>query len=75
MVLNEDFEKEVEILSKYLPEEMTEEQIIKVIDETFEELKPTSMKDMGNIMKEITPKLKGKTDMGNVSKIVKDMIT
>ena len=42
--------QEISVLSNYLPEEMTEEEIVKVIDEVFTELKPSSMKDMGNVM-------------------------
>ena len=37
-------------------------------------VKPTSPKQMGMIMKEVTPKVKGKFDMGEVSKIIKDRI-
>lgn len=68
-----DLKKEVEILSKYLPEEMTEEEIIKVIDEVFAEVKPTSMKDMGIVMKTINPKLSN-ADMSLVSKLIKDRL-
>ena len=69
-----DLTKEVEILSKYLPEEMTEEQIVKVIDEVFKELNPTSMKDMGNVMKAVSAKLSN-ADMAFVSKLIKDRLS
>ena len=65
--------KEVDILNKYLPQEMSEEEIIKVVDEVFEELKPSSMKDMGNLMKVISSKITN-ADMSLVSKIVKDKL-
>lgn len=71
--LAKELEKEVEILSKYLPEEMTEEEIIKVIDSAFEELKPTSMKDMGAVMKMVSSKLTN-ADMAFVSKTIKDRL-
>lgn len=65
--------KEVDILNKYLPQEMSEEEIIRVVDEVFEELKPSSMKDMGNLMKVISSKITN-ADMSLVSKIVKDKL-
>lgn len=65
--------KEVDILNKYLPQEMSEEEIIKIINEVFEELKPSSMKDMGNLMKVISSKITN-ADMSLVSKIVKDKL-
>lgn len=65
--------KEVDILNKYLPQEMSEEEIIRVVDEVFEELKPSSMKDMGNLMKVISLKITN-ADMSLVSKIVKDKL-
>lgn len=68
-----NLKKEVDILNNYLPAEMTEEEIIKVIDDVFEEIKPTSMKDMGNIMKTITPRLSN-ADMSLVSKLIKDRL-
>ena len=64
--------KEVDILNKYLPQEMSEE-IIKIVNEVFEELKPSSMKDMGNLMKVISSKITN-ADMSLVSKIVKDKL-
>lgn len=71
--LANELSKEVEILSTYLPEEMTEEQIIKVIDEVFAELNPTSMKDMGNVMREVSTRLTN-ADMAFVSKNIKDRL-
>ena len=72
--LAKDLEHEVEVLSKYLPAEMTEEQILKVIDEVFEELKPESMKDMGNVMKTVSARLSN-ADMAFVSKTIKDRLS
>ena len=67
-------QKEVDILETYMPEQLTEEEINKVIEEVFEIVKPTSPKDMGMIMKEISPKVKGKADMGLVNKLIKDKL-
>ena len=67
-------EQEIEILNAYLPEEMTEEEIIKVIAEVFNELKPTSMKEMGMVMKELNTKITN-ADMSLVSKFVKERLS
>ena len=66
--------REIELLSKYLPEQLSNEDLIKIIDEVFDKVKPSSMKDMGNIIKELKPLVAGKADMGEVSKIVKEKL-
>lgn len=67
--------KEIEILNSYLPEQLTEEEVISIIEDAFNEVKPTVMSDMGKIMGLITPKLKGRTDMSSASKIVRDKLS
>ena len=66
--------KEVEILSSYMPEEMSLEELNRTIDKVFDEVKPTSSKDMGLIMKSLSPVVKGKADMSLVNKIVKEKL-
>lgn len=68
-------EAELEILKAYLPEQLDMEAVNKIIDEIFDEVKPTSQKDMGSIMKEATAKLKGKTDMKEVSNIIRTKLS
>lgn len=68
-------QEEIEILSCYLPEQMTEEESIAIIDKVFEEVQPTSMKDMGKIMGVITPLVKGKADMSFISKEIKKRLS
>ena len=65
--------KEIEVLNKYMPEQLSLEEVNKIIDEAFIKLNPT-IKDMGLIMKEVSPKLKGKTDMGQVNAIIKEKL-
>jgi len=65
---------EIEILNDYLPVQLTEAEVISIIDEAFNLIKPTSGKDMGLIMREVTPKLKGKTDMKKVSELIKNKL-
>lgn len=67
-------EKEIDILNKYLPKQLSSEEVNKIIDEAISLIKPTSIKDMGKIMKEITPSVKGKADMSLVSSMIKDKL-
>lgn len=73
--LVENTQKEVEILNEYMPEQLSSEEVNKIIDEAFAKINPTSSKDMGLIIKEVSPKVKGRTDMGEVSKIIKDKLS
>lgn len=66
-------EKEIALLKKYLPEEMSLEEVDRHIEEVFTKINPTSMKDMGTIMKELQS-IASRTDMSVVSKKVKDKI-
>lgn len=66
--------QEIEILQKYLPKQLTKEELDKELNNIFKEIKPTSIKDMGKIMKEVNAKLKGKADISVVSSKVKEML-
>lgn len=72
--LIESYNNEINILNEYLPKMLSEEEINKIIDEAFDLVKPESQKDMGKIMKEISPRLKNKADMGEVNKIIKNRL-
>ncbi len=67
----ENLEKEIELLKKYLPEELNEEQIEEIINQVFDEIQPQSIKDMGRVMKELTSKIGTQADMSVVSSKVK----
>ena len=73
MDLVEQNKKEIEILNKYMPEQLSETEVNRIIDEAFTKLNPTN-KDMGLIMKEVSPKLKGKADMSKVNAIIKEKL-
>lgn len=72
--LVEQNKKEIEILNTYMPKQLSEEEFTEIIDKVFEEVKPTSQKDMGLIMKNISPLVKGKADMSLVNKLVKERL-
>ena len=65
---------EVELLQTYLPKQLTKEELEQILNDVFEKVKPTKIGDMGLIMREITPLVKGKTDMGQVSALIKDKL-
>lgn len=67
--------EEIKILSSYMPEMLSEEEIINIIDETISLINATSIKDMGSVMREVSPKLKGKADMSLVSSIIKNKLS
>lgn len=68
--LADNLEREIKLISKYLPEQLSKEEIEKELDKIFEEVKPESKKDMGKVMKEANIRLKGKADFKLVSEIV-----
>ena len=66
-----DAEKdEISILMDYMPAQLTEDQIISLIDNTISELSIESIKDLGKLMKSLMPKTRGKADGALVSKLV-----
>ena len=73
--LVEQTQAEIDILMEYLPEQLSEEEVDKVLDEIFDEVKPESQKDMGQVMKLAQEKLKGKTDMKEVSAKVRERLS
>jgi len=66
--------EELEILMKYLPEQMSEDEVRALIKEVVDEVKPTGPKDMGKVMGKLMPKVKGKADGKLVNQIVKEFI-
>ena len=72
--LASQYKKEIDILNKYMPEALSLDEVTKIIDDVIEKIKPESVKQMGLIIKEVSPKVKGRFDMGEVSKIVKDKL-
>lgn len=72
--LIEELEKKIEILKSYLPEQLTEDEIKKIVSEAIDETGAQSMKDMGKVMGIVSPKVKGKADGKIVSDIVKQFL-
>lgn len=70
--LAQDEEFQIEILSVYLPEQMGEDEVRKIIKETIAQLGASSPADMGKVMGPIMGKLNGKADGKLISTIVKE---
>ena len=66
--------KEKEILSSYMPELLSEEEVTKIIDEAIVKVNASTIKDMGLVMKEVSAKLKGRADMSLVNKLIKERL-
>ena len=66
---------ELKILESYLPEQMSEDEVKKIVNETITETGATNMQDIGKVMGSLTPKLKDKADMGIVSKLVRENLS
>lgn len=67
--------KELEVLLGYLPEQMGEEEIKKLVDEAVSSSGATTIQDMGKVMGALMPKVKGKADAGMVSGLVRQKLT
>lgn len=70
----DNLKKEIEILSKYLPEQLTEEEIRKMVEDAIVESGAASPRDMGKVMSILRPKTAGKADGKLVSDIVKEKL-
>lgn len=72
--LAEKAKKEIEIVKKYLPEQLSEEEVKKIVKETIIKFGFKSLQDIGPAMKEIIPQLKGKANGKIVNKMVRDLL-
>lgn len=72
--LIEKLNKEIEILLNYLPEQLSEDEIQKIVEEAIAETGAASVKEMGKVMGIVNPKLKGRADMKVVGALVKKLL-
>ena len=69
--LDEETKSEIQVLEGYLPQQLSEEELEKIVIETIAEVGATSMKDMGKIMAAIKPKTAGRADGRKINELVK----
>jgi len=72
--LAEKEKKELEILGKYLPEQLSEQDLKILVEEAVKKTGAKTLKDMGRVMAELMPKTKGRADGSLISKIVKELL-
>ena len=68
-------EQEVQILSKYKPQQLSEEEVTIKVQEAIEETGASSMQDIGKVMGSLKSSLAGAADMGMVSRVVKEKLS
>ena len=67
-------QNEIEIISKFLPKQLSKEEINNIIDMTIKSCEASSMKDMGKVINLLKKKHNGEMNFGYVSKIVKNKL-
>ncbi|KKS64826.1 hypothetical protein A3A14_04140 [Candidatus Daviesbacteria bacterium RIFCSPLOWO2_01_FULL_43_38] len=67
-------EKEAEVLMHYLPEQLSDEELSKIIEEVINETGAASVSEMGKVIGAVMPKVAGKADGGRVSALVKQKL-
>lgn len=72
--LAEKEEQEIAILKKYLPEQLSEEEVAAIVDQAVTETGASAASDMGKVMSAIMPKVKGRADGGLVSRLVRERL-
>ena len=73
--LAEKEQKEIDILSEFLPEQLSEEELSSMVLEVINEIGAEGPQDMGKVMSSLKQRIQGNADMGLVSKIVKETLT
>lgn len=67
-------EAEINILLEYLPEQLSYEEVKIIVKDTIDNMGDVTLKDIGRVMKEVMPKVKGKADGSLVNKAVKEIL-
>lgn len=73
--LVEKLNRELEIVNKYLPEQLSEDEVRGIVNETINEVGAESMQDMGKVMSTIMPKVAGRADGGTINKLVREELS
>ena len=73
--LAENEQKEIAVLMKYLPEQLGEGELRKLVEASIAKVGATEIKDTGKIMADLMPQVKGKADNSEISKIIKELLS
>lgn len=66
---------EMEIIQEFLPQPLTEDEIVKLVAEAIAESGASSMQEMGKVMGLLKPQMQGRADMGKVSGLIKSQLS
>lgn len=72
--LAENEKKEIEVLKKYLPEQLSEQELKKIIEASIAKVGAKEIKDTGKIMTDLMPQVKGKAEGSEISRIIKELL-
>jgi uncharacterized protein YqeY len=75
MDLVEKEKSEIEIMKSFLPQPLSQEEILKMIDQSIQETQASSLKDLGKVMKSVMPKIGGKADGKLINQLVKEKLS
>jgi uncharacterized protein YqeY len=67
--------QELEVIKTFLPQPLTDEELVAIVKQAAEESGAQSMQDMGKVMGLVKPQVQGRADMGNISKLVKAVLS
>src|SRR5699024_10909610 len=73
--LTKKLEDEIKILQAYMPEQLSDEELAEIVKTTISEVNDTSKKDIGKVMGQVIPKVKGKNDVSKVHKLVHEYLS
>ncbi len=69
-----ELKKEIEVLTGYLPSQLTQEELDGIVKDAIDRIGATTMKDMGKIMADVMPKVTGRADGGAVNATAKKLL-
>ena len=73
--LVEKLEAEIKIVDNYLPEQLSDDEVRELVQETIDEVGAESMKDMGSVMSAVMPKVQGRADGGQINGLVRELLS
>lgn len=73
--LVEKLEAEIKVVDNYLPEQLSDDEVRELVQETIDEVGAESMKDMGSVMSAVMPKVQGRADGGQINGLVRELLS
>ncbi len=67
--------KEMDILSEYLPEQISEDELAEMVKKAIEEVGARDQKDIGKVMSKVMPLVKGKADGSDINRLAREMLS